>query len=231
METYVDRIVDPSASQLWEVRGREKDEAHEIYIYIYIYIYILFSCTYRCKTISEWVFGPLPFPRSEIYNRRSYDWCFTEVVPKTIDRCPRRAIPCPSNATQCKNDSDCRNEPGERCCMTKCGSRCITTKLTGCEHLTLAALKRSRALGFDGPLQFVPRCNNVTGEFEKIQCDPKKGICWCVDAIGREISGSRVPDKLPIDCNNLRECPAFGCRMFCAFGFEVLYKDHVTIPY
>jgi len=110
--------------------------------------------------------------------------------------------------------------------MTKCGSRCITTELTGCEHLARAAMRRSRALGATGPPQFTPRCDNVTGEFEKVQCDSKKNICWCVDEIGKEIVGSRVFDKLLTDCNNLRNCPAFNCRMFCPHGFEVLGSCH-----
>ena len=47
-----------------------------------------------------------------------------------------------------------------------------------------------------------PRCND-DGSFVEIQCLPKVDVCWCVDELGRERTGTRQTGKP-------RNCKAFG---------------------
>ena len=61
----------------------------------------------------------------------------------------------------------------------------------------------------------MPQCDEKGNYLEK-QCLNR--VCWCVDNIGEEVSGTRTSATRVLDCKNPTEC-APQCRMFCPFGF------------
>ncbi|CAG9789094.1 unnamed protein product [Diatraea saccharalis] len=142
-------------------------------------------------------------------------------------RCPAEEGPCPARATPCNSDDEC----GEQiCCSTTCGRACIDPLYTGCENVRLSSERISRALaaensrGGRGLLKAVrtPRCRTSDGEFEEIQCDNEiVSSCWCVDAAGFEVPGTRAPAAGLVNCTRVSPCAAHTCRMLCPLGFEL----------
>ena len=58
----------------------------------------------------------------------------------------------------------------------------------------------SNARGLLG--EYIPQCSS-SGKFEKLQCHPSTGHCWCVEEdSGREISGTRQPAGNKVDCSS-----------------------------
>jgi len=70
--------------------------------------------------------------------------------------------------------------------------------LTACQH------KRSHTMGSRLIGSFVPSCQE-DGSYSPKQCHASSGHCWCVNANGEEIQGTRVP---PSDAPNQFVCPA-----------------------
>ncbi|PSN48928.1 hypothetical protein C0J52_03479 [Blattella germanica] len=62
---------------------------------------------------------------------------------------------------------------------------------------------------------------NKEGDFESIQCDAASPNCWCVDAAGYEIPGTRAPARGLVNCSNPKPCGAHTCRMLCPHGFSI----------
>jgi len=60
--------------------------------------------------------------------------------------------------------------------------------------LTRCQKERQIAVGWTGtaaPGQFVPKCK-PTGEYDLVQCHASTGFCWCVNAQGQEMPGTRT---------------------------------------
>ncbi|KXJ15315.1 SPARC-related modular calcium-binding protein 1 [Exaiptasia diaphana] len=57
----------------------------------------------------------------------------------------------------------------------------------------MMAMKKRQLLN----LGFVPRCN-PDGSFNAVQCMKTASVCWCVDNIGKEISGTRTRNGSPV---------------------------------
>ncbi|KAJ9582849.1 hypothetical protein L9F63_022808, partial [Diploptera punctata] len=129
---------------------------------------------------------------------------------------------CPIPAHKCTRDEDC---PGnlDKCCITACGRACVNPLYTGCEQQQMEAARRARALGTEGSSVRIPECDNH-GDFETIQCDSTSPNCWCVDAAGFEIPGTRAPARSLVNCSDPKPCGAHTCRMLCPHGFS-LNKD------
>lgn len=51
----------------------------------------------------------------------------------------------------------------------------------------------------DNRVNYIPRCSPITGDWEPIQCIEEVNMCWCVNSLGKRISGSLTTGK-PI-CN------------------------------
>uniref|UniRef100_A0A663LQY1 Thyroglobulin type-1 domain-containing protein n=1 Tax=Athene cunicularia TaxID=194338 RepID=A0A663LQY1_ATHCN len=57
----------------------------------------------------------------------------------------------------------------------------------------------------------VPQCDEE-GRYRPLQCHGSTGYCWCVDAAGQEIAGTRTaPGSTPPRCGSPGQCPG-GCR-------------------
>ncbi|GBP12841.1 hypothetical protein EVAR_6155_1 [Eumeta japonica] len=147
-------------------------------------------------------------------------------------RCAAMPGACAPRAAPCGSDEDC----GEQvCCDTRCGRTCVDPLFTGCENVRLSSERISRALAAEGVHGSrgargalagkgvrAPRCRAVDGEFEEVQCDNEiVSSCWCVDAAGFEIPGTRAPAAGLVNCTQTAPCAAHTCRMLCPLGFEL----------
>ncbi|XP_041921911.1 nidogen-1 isoform X1 [Alosa sapidissima] len=107
---------------------------------------------------------------------------------------------------RCHPDAQCYNTDGSFSCQCRPGFYgdgfyCSSEReKTRCETHRESALSASEP-GPRGPRplpgQYVPTCD-VEGNYELMQCHGSIGQCWCVDANGLEISGTRTgPGSTP----------------------------------
>ncbi|XP_063231610.1 balbiani ring protein 3-like [Bacillus rossius redtenbacheri] len=132
-------------------------------------------------------------------------------------RCPALAV-CPGPLAACDGDDDCGGQ--HKCCASPCGRTCVRPLFTGCEQVQAEAGRRARALGPQGAGARVPRCDSA-GDFEQVQCSADGSKCWCVDAAGFELPGTRAPGRDLANCSDPRPCSAATCRMLCPHGFAL----------
>ncbi|XP_032043720.1 nidogen-2 isoform X2 [Aythya fuligula] len=92
-----------------------------------------------------------------------------------------------------------RTAPGST--PPRCGNPGSSQQLTPCEHERLypRAVPPGPSPVGDG---HVPQCDE-RGGYRPLQCHGSTGHCWCVDAAGQEIAGTRTaPGSTPPRCGN-----------------------------
>ncbi|XP_071601251.1 nidogen-2 isoform X2 [Heliangelus exortis] len=104
-----------------------------------------------------------------------------------------------------------RTAPGST--PPRCGSPGSMQQLTPCEHERLypRAVPPGPSPVGDG---HVPQCDEEGG-YRPLQCHGSTGYCWCVDAAGQEIAGTRTaPGSTPPRCGSPEptERPATMCE-------------------
>ncbi|TMS37456.1 hypothetical protein L596_004385 [Steinernema carpocapsae] len=112
----------------------------------------------------------------------------------------------------CDNDSPCPSM--QKCCFDGCANTCQYPAVTTlCLH-SQASGERLMLSGVSNTPQV--QCT-VDGAFAKVQLS--NGFSFCVNNLGREISGTRTSSGIP-NCQQPRSCPLTACTKHCAFGFE-----------
>ncbi|NXJ85897.1 NID2 protein, partial [Trogon melanurus] len=118
-----------------------------------------------------------------------------------VDECAEN--PC-HPAAACYNTPgsfSCRCQPGYEGDGFQCTYAESMQQLTPCEHERL--YPRAIPLG-PSPVsdRHVPQCDEE-GRYRPLQCHGSTGHCWCVDAAGQEIAGTRTaPGSTPPRCGN-----------------------------
>ncbi|KAM6393765.1 nidogen-2 isoform 1-T1 [Pluvialis apricaria] len=118
-----------------------------------------------------------------------------------VDECAEN--PCHPAAT-CYNTPgsfSCRCQPGYEGDGFQCTHEGSTQRLTPCQHEQLypREVPPGPSPVGDGHM---PQCDEE-GRYRPLQCHGSTGYCWCVDAAGQEIAGTRtVPGSTPPRCGN-----------------------------
>lgn len=145
-------------------------------------------------------------------------------LPRKPGQCPFLVPPGFNNqmdgnycSYECRTDSHC--DGTKRCCSNGCGTQCVEPQMkTACQHLHAIQMHQFSELGIPAKQMHVAMCDEKTGKWKEIQCGPEN-VCWCVDANGQEISGSRVKNSSPV-CkpNSAFKCPTVECPSACEYG-------------
>lgn len=149
-------------------------------------------------------------------------------LPRKPGQCPYLVPPGPTDnldanicAYECRTDAHC--EGTRRCCSNGCGTQCVEPQLkTACQHLQSIQLHQSSELGIPARQMSVAQCDAATGSWEQVQCSPD-GHCWCVDAQGQQLPGTRVKAPAVPVCqeNSSYACPKRSCPGSCESGYQV----------
>ncbi|XP_066570664.1 thyroglobulin [Amia ocellicauda] len=109
---------------------------------------------------------------------------------------------------QCLGDGRFRNvqcnADGSWCwCVNAEGAEIPNSKQNGSAVHCLSSCQQHRQRVFlSGAVELLPQCSD-SGEYESVQCDAAQSQCWCVDAEGTEVYGTRQnghPDRCPGAC-------------------------------
>ncbi|XP_069712857.1 nidogen-2 isoform X3 [Phaenicophaeus curvirostris] len=127
-------------------------------------------------------------------------------VPQCDEEGRYRPLQCHSSSGHCwcvdaagQEIAGTRTLPGHT--PPRCGSPESVQQLTPCEHERLypRVVPPGPSLVGDG---HVPQCDEE-GRYRPLQCHSSSGHCWCVDAAGQEIAGTRtLPGRTPPRCGS-----------------------------
>lgn len=120
---------------------------------------------------------------------------------------------------ECRSDSHC--EGIKRCCSNGCGTQCVEPQLkTACQHLQTIQLHQAIELGVPAKQKYIAQCNEKDGSWKTVQCGPGS-ICWCVDELGNEKTGTKTYNGEPnCEVKTKVECPLMKCKP-CQHGYVV----------
>ncbi|ALC45954.1 CG5639, partial [Drosophila busckii] len=143
-------------------------------------------------------------------------------LPRKPGQCPYLVPPGPTDscAYECRTDAHCAGS--RRCCSNGCGTQCVEPQLkTACQHLQSVQLHQSSELGIPARQMHIAQCDAQTGAWEQVQCSPA-GQCWCVDAQGQQLAGTKVeaPSKPVCKANSSFACPQSNCSLSCESGYQ-----------
>ncbi|KAE8740442.1 hypothetical protein FOCC_FOCC014036 [Frankliniella occidentalis] len=181
------------------------------------------ACEYPEKqAVSLFIDGILNFQKFPIFGNAKLSPVAR--LPKKPGQCPY-LVPVGAGSCdyQCRSDYNC-NETA-KCCSNGCGTQCMQpVVMTECQHRRAILQHESHESGIPAGRLWVPRCRERDGAYESVQCHPGKGQCWCVDAHGQELPGTRTDGDQQPDCRarnelvellDARGCPTCRCRDPC----------------
>ncbi|KAH8360251.1 hypothetical protein KR093_011467 [Drosophila rubida] len=156
-------------------------------------------------------------------------------LPRKPGQCPYLVPPGPSDnldanvcGYECRTDAHC--EGTRRCCSNGCGTQCVEPQLkTACQHLQSIQLHQSSELGIPARQMSVAQCDSASGKWQPVQCAPD-GHCWCVDAQGQQLAGTRVRAPAQPVCaeNSSYACARPQCATSCESGYRMDAKGCQT---
>ncbi|XP_070578362.1 uncharacterized protein [Ptychodera flava] len=134
-------------------------------------------------------------------------------------------------AQSCVSDSDCYGN--KKCCHNGCGTECMELPLEDAQGACrFARMMVETAIASMGPrggssVLYVPQCDDI-GNFQKVQCDDRAGLCWCANRIGTRLPNTLVQNYTKCDQIELADsCESVDveqCRTSladkCKFGFQ-----------